>query len=96
MSVQPISVLAPGVATSDDDFIFSLQALGLFFVCAFAGLLLAYGVAAPTGVFICVRRDALLGKPTQGLTGAHMCRVAATTKCWGVALEAATPCSPKP
>jgi hypothetical protein len=37
---------------SDDDaasFLFSLTALAMFVVCAFAGLLLAYGVAAPTG-----------------------------------------------
>jgi hypothetical protein len=46
MSVQDTYSALPSDMSG---FFFSLTALVLFVTCAFAGLLLAYGVAAPTG-----------------------------------------------
>jgi hypothetical protein len=56
MSVQPPAAAeadAGAGAIEADDFLFSLSTLGLFAACAFAGLLLTYGVAAPTGGRFC-------------------------------------------
>jgi hypothetical protein len=52
MSVQPSLPGQGGLAGENDHeegFLFSLTGLALFVACALGGLLLAYGVAAPTG-----------------------------------------------
>ncbi|KIZ02077.1 hypothetical protein MNEG_5882 [Monoraphidium neglectum] len=56
MSVQPAAAVAGdggGLAVvPSENFVFTYSTLGLFVACAFTGLLLTYGIAAPTGIFI--------------------------------------------
>ncbi|KAI8476262.1 MAG: chloride channel [Monoraphidium minutum] len=53
-SVRALMSVQHSPSSGDDaaSFLFSMTALGMFVACAFAGLLAAYGVAAPTGIFI--------------------------------------------
>jgi hypothetical protein len=45
-------------AINDEAFLFLVDALGLFLAAAFAGLLVTYGIAAPTGDSACAAQPA--------------------------------------
>lgn len=53
-SARPPLPGATSPAMEEVDFVFATSALGLFAACAFPGLLLTYGIAAPTGGWSCM------------------------------------------